>query len=303
MSALPEVVLATCSEAPLFARAEQTALLLALGRHGLTAEPVPWDRPGFPWHEVRACVVRSTWDYHLRLPAFQEWVRHVSLTTPLFNPAPVLLWNTDKRYLRALAGEGLPVPPTAELERGDRLEEVLRARGWTDVVLKPAVSAGAHHTLRVRAGDLAAGQRLLEEITAAGGLALVQPYLRHIDRDGERSFIYVDGQYSHGVRRQPALTAGPTAPSEPAVATTAERALALRAFAAVDRLLGPQALLYARVDLVAGDDGQPLLMELELTEPSLFIQHQPQVAERLAQALLARLDLRPGLSPRGRTAR
>ena len=73
------------------------------------------------------------------------------------------------------------------------------------------------------------------------------------------------------------------APREP---SNAEREVAQRALAAIPF---ESPLLYARVDLIHDESGAPRLLELELTEPSVFLGHAPGSAERFARAILARV--------------
>jgi hypothetical protein len=293
MSPNVHIAIATCHPVHPFAEAEHEALRAAFASYGLSAAPVAWDDPHVHWESFRACVVRSTWDYFQRYDEFLAWVRRADRATRLWNPAPVLRWNTNKRYLCQLEALGVPVAPTAWVEAGAAfsLASLLTRPGWDDLVVKPAVSAGADRTRRVTPSSEAGGQRHLDDILR-GGEAMLQPYQHGIDAHGERSLFFIDGQLTHAVRRQPALTAGATAPSEKTVATAREIELARSALVAVDSILGPQKLLYARVDFVESPFG-PVLMELELTEPSLFVHHHAAVADALAEAVVRRLNSSP----------
>ena len=262
--------------------ADDEPLVAALRSRG--AEPVPavWDDPEQDWAAYDLVVIRSTWDYHERRDAFVAWARSVPR---LANPADVVKWNTDKTYLRSLAAQGIPVVPTAWVDDATPLSSLLDTYGWSDVVVKPAVSAGARNTLRCRAGDLDEGEALLRKIVA-GGMAMVQPYVPSVEAHGERSLLYVEGTYGHCVRRNPALSLEGESryDARPVDATDAERAVAERVLAAVGT-----PLLYARVDLVHDEAGDPMLIELEVTEPQLFLRYGPQTAERLADAIVARV--------------
>jgi glutathione synthase/RimK-type ligase-like ATP-grasp enzyme len=237
-----------------------------------------WDDASVAWASFDLVVVRSTWDYVARRDAFVAWARSVPR---LANSARVVGWNTDKTYLRGLADAGVPVVPTAWVPSGTTLAGVLAERGWHDVVVKPAISAGAANTLRVD-GDVAAGQALLDRIA---GTAMVQPYLPAVEGYGERSLLFAAGTFTHAVRRNPALSLeGETRYDARLVeATDAELDLARRVLAEVG-----EPLLYARVDLIPDDDGVPMLMELEVTEPQLFLRFSAAAAEALADAIVAR---------------
>lgn len=264
-------------------------LLAALVGTGVSARPVVWDDPSVDWSVFSLVVVRSTWDYIDRREEFVAWAGSVPR---LANPAAVIEWNTDKRYLADLGAAGLPVPPTEWVAPG---EEAMLPEG--EFVVKPTVSSGSQDSARYRGAgtDGAAALAHVARLHAAGRTAMVQPYLRAVDAAGETALVYVGGRLSHAVGKGPMLAVG-REPGDaeyrafgPRRPTAAEEALAERALRSVPGDPGPAGLLYARVDLVPGDDGQPVVLELELTEPSLFLVTDPGAADRLARAIAGRL--------------
>ncbi|MEU6300927.1 ATP-grasp domain-containing protein [Streptomyces erythrochromogenes] len=265
-------------------------LLEALRAQGLFAEPVVWDADPAPWGDFDLAVIRSTWDYVGRLEAFLAWADAAAGETRLWNPAPLVRWNSDKRYLLDLAGRGVPVVPTRCIAPGERCAEA-DFDGPHGVVVKPSVSAGARDTARYepgRADDAVLHARMLLE---QGRTAMVQPYLPLVE-EGERALVFFAGTFSHAIRKQALLTEpGQMDNSRVAhpgaalyVPTEAELRTARAALAAVPVAGEP---LFARVDLVLGGDGEPVVMELELIEPNLFLGLAPQGAERLARAVAA----------------
>ena len=288
---MPSVIIASC--APALGRDEDEPLLLAaLADAGVDATVADWADPVADW-SADAVVVRSTWNYAPRRDEFLAWARRVEAGTRLFNPAEVLAWNTDKRYLAELAADGLPVVPTAWAEAEDDLDAAVGL--WDDVVVKPAVSAGARDTARFRPGEAAPARELASRVLASGRAVMVQPYLDRLDTEGETGLVYVDGAFSHAFRKG-AILAG-AALGE---GLYAEEEIAARTPTAGQRALGDAVLaaaaprtggapLYARVDLVPGPDGEPLLIELELTEPSLFLTTDDSAAARVAAAVARRL--------------
>jgi len=258
--------------------------LAALG-HG--AEPVVWDS-GADWAAYDLVVVRNTWDYITRLDEFLAWADGIA---HLANPAAVLRWNTDKRYLRELADAGVPVVPT--------LWDPAGLPDWPEYVIKPAVSAGSRDTARWSAGEAEQARAHLEGLLAEGRTVMVQPYLDAVDSAGETALVFFDGEFSHSVRKAPILTPGSGVQEiitddkdereqiTAREASPAEQALAREVLAALP--WDPAELLYARVDLIPGPDGSPVLLELELSEPSLFLRHAPGSAGRLAAAVARRL--------------
>ncbi|MER5932163.1 hypothetical protein [Streptomyces sp. NPDC002054] len=281
--------------------AELPLIVDALRAAGSAAEAVAWDADPAVWAGFDLAVIRSTWDYTDRLDAFLAWADTASRATRLWNPAPVVRWNSDKRYLRSLAEAGVPVVPTRFLAPGDRVREEdfdtadtgLWADGMADgMVVKPTVSAGARDTARYEPGrtaDAVSHARMLLDRERA---VMVQPYLRGVEA-GERALVFFSGSFSHAIRKQPLLTepgvidnnrvAHPgAAPYRP---TEAELHTARAALAAVP---SPTVPLIARVDLALNGHGDPVVMELELIEPNLFLDTTPDAVHRFTKAVIAR---------------
>ncbi|HEV7706932.1 MAG TPA: hypothetical protein VGP16_01930 [Asanoa sp.] len=286
------VALVTCDQIPDL-EDDDRLVLAPLAAHGVAAEPVVWDDPTVDWAGYDLVVLRSPWDYAPRLAEFVAWASRV---VNLANPADVVSWNTDKRYLTELAEAGVPIIPTTVIEPG----------GWfrpglpDDVVIKPAVGAGSVDAGRYRLSDdaeAAAFNAHLKRLTDAGRAALLQPFLSGIETAGETALVYLnDGaglRFSHAARKGAMLSGPDEGVSglykeeriDPAAASAAELAVAERALDAVPA--GRDRLLYARVDLVPDDSGAPTLIELELTEPSLFLGVAAGAAQRLADAIAA----------------
>lgn len=261
----------------------------AFAARGVAAVPAIWDDAQVDWNSFDAVLLRSPWDYYRRYGEFLAWAERLAARLPLFNPLPLVRWNSDKHYLAELAARRLPVVPTAVVERGERcdLAALLGARGWRRAVLKPAISADSWETCVVAGDDPAPGQAHLDRLIGDRAM-LVQPFLPAVESHGERCLIFFDGAFSHAVRKN-ALTQGGRHAGLPegvaVVASAAEIEAASRLLAAVP-LPRP---LYARVDLVPSFDGRPLLLELELFEPTLFFATAAGSAERFVDRLLARL--------------
>lgn len=306
-----KIALATCASLPTL-DAEESPLLGELQARGVDVEAAVWDDPGVDWAGYDLVVIRSTWDYATRRSEFVAWAERVEATTTLVNPAAVVRWNTDKHYLAELEAAGVPVVPTMWLEPERHLSSrALHTRfpAHGDFVIKPAVSAGSVDTGRYTAID--AGSRGLaishaRRLLAAGRTVMVQRYLTSVDTVGERAHIFIDGEYSHSVRKGAMLTGpdmgGTGLYKEERMsridASPVEVDMARRVVATATELLGRGGeasvpLLYARVDLVSGDDDQPVLMELETVEPSLFMSLGDGAVERFASAILARVPEAP----------
>jgi len=292
---MPTVAYATAAQLP--AGDEDAPVVRdALAAHGVACRPAVWDDPAEDWGAYDLVLVRSVWDYPARRDGFLAWADAVPR---LQNPAPVLRWNTDKAYLRELAGDGVPVVPTTWVAPGEP-EPALEG----EVVVKPTVSAGGMDTGRFGPDHHDAAREHLRALLAAGRTVMVQPYLPAVDTAGETAVFAFGGDVSHALRKGPVLRPDEVAPVteedgvvaaasmfDPAlmsdrVASAAERALAEQVLAAVRERFGGGELPYARVDMVPGADGAPVLMELEATEPSLYLQHAPGAPDRFAHAIL-----------------
>jgi hypothetical protein len=308
------VALVTCREFPNLDE-DDRLVLPELATRGITAVPVSWDDDAVDWDGFDLAVVRSTWDYVDRPGEFLAWAQSVPR---LANPASVLRWNTDKRYLRDLAGAGVPVVPTTWLEPGDAVQlpatgsgvepggpqegghQAPMITGVETIVAKPSIGAGSRDAGRfdlTSPTDRELATKHIQRLLDHGETAMVQPYLEAVDTVGETALLFTGGEFSHAVRKA-ALLRGPDTDVEglfreeeitarlPAIA---ERAVAKAALAAV-AAIAPAELLYARVDLLPDDDGRPVLLELELSEPSLFLRTDARAASRFAAAIGTHLD-------------
>ena len=292
----PHIGVATCGLAPDLDE-DGPLLLGALEAAGARPSVAVWDDDAVDWASFDAVLVRSTWDYPLRRSEFLTWSRRCRRTT---NPADVLAWNTDKRYLDDLSRAGVATVPTVFVDPGS---SVPRGFGTGDVVVKPAVSGSAADTGRFRGPDDPAAAGLIATLHEQGRTAMVQPYLAGIDTDGETSLVFLGGRFSHAVRREPLLggngVRGPVVVADVLATvravepTAAQLALAGRTLEAVPG--GPERLGYARVDVIPGPDG-PVLLELEATDCFLFL----SFASAAARLRMAEHTLRPPAGTPGR---
>jgi hypothetical protein len=280
-----DVALASCLTLP-DPDEDAAPLLIALRAAGLTAEVLAWDDPDADFGRAALTLLRSTWNYPQRPDDFLGWVSRVASVSALYNPVDVVRWNVHKRYLLDLERRGVPVVPTELVARGcdAELEPLAARRGWTEVVVKPAISAGSRGTMRVRSSELRrAGRDHLRALLTEGDV-LVQPYVSSVEGYGERSIIWIDGAVTHAVRKSPRFPGDPESVTAATVAPD-EQELAIRAVAAA-----PPPLLYARVDMARDEGGHPQVMELELIEPSLFFPKCPEALERCVRAVKRQLQ-------------
>ena len=275
-------------------------LMAAFGALGAAAEIADWDDPQVEWRGFDLALLRSAWDYTERLPQFLAWVESTAACTMLLNSPAVVRWNSDKHYLLELTRAGLPVVPSEFTEPGAdpaaALAAFLARHGQAELVVKPAVGAGSRDTRRHARASSAEILAHMQRLLAAGRSLMLQPYLSGVDVHGETALIFIGGRFSHAIRKGPLLPAGAPATA----ALFAPEDISARTPGADELEVGARILahvpaaelLYARIDLIRDAHGAPRLLELELTEPSLFFAHAPGSAQRYAAAALTRLAAR-----------
>jgi len=284
----PQIALATCEELPDLDPDDQPLVGL-FQELGIEATPAIWSDPTINWAAFDHIIVRNTWDYTNRLEEFLAWAKmHESR---IHNSYEILLWNSNKIYLKDLSDAGFPIVDTQFVT--DPLSD------WEspllgDFVVKPTISAGSQDTMRFRTIDLDSHDRaqdLMMRIVSQGKTAMVQPYLAAVDEIGETAQLFIGGEYSHAIRKGPLLVPNvegikehglflkeDISPREP---RPQQRELAAAVMDYVSQRFGVP--LYARVDLLEDSEGKPVILELELVEPSMFFATAPESAARLAQ--------------------
>ena len=279
------IALTTCARLPDLAP-DEALLVQALAQRDVEGCPAIWDDPAVRWTEFDAIVMRSAWDYHLKHDAFVAWLDARERDgTATWNPIPLLRWNSNKHYLGDLAKRGVNVVPTRWAEEFPELSlaQIMDAAGWREVVVKPAVSATAHETFRVHREAAASFEDRFAALRTAYQMQ-VQPLVREILGEGEWSLCFFGGEFSHAIRKRPARGdfrvqdehGGRAILDEPppGLVGDAKKVLA--------KVQWPW--VYARVDCCNVDE-RLLLMELEMLEPTFYLDLAPGAAERLAAVL------------------
>lgn len=286
---MQSVLLATCAAYP---RGDEDAAALtrALCDSNVGARWVSWDDPSVDW-STGLTVLRSTWDYTLRRDDFLAWTQAVPA---LLNPAEVVLWNSDKIYLHDLDLAGVPTTPTSITPPGTAPSFPTDG----EFVVKPSVGAGSRGAGRFLPSAAQAAADHAADLHAAGRTVLVQPYLAGVDSAGETALIYFEGRFSHAVGKGPMLSAGTAHPLSGSTGLFLEENISARDPSTAELALGAQAvsvlqsrfgasLLYARIDVLPGPAG-PVVIEVELIEPSLFLSYGRGAADRFAAVIAAR---------------
>jgi glutathione synthase/RimK-type ligase-like ATP-grasp enzyme len=281
LSAGHDVTLVTYEKYPDLAP-DDRLLRDALERRGAAVRTAIWSDPAVDWSVSPLTLIRATWDYPQRFPEFWKWLAHVETRTHLINDPQTVRWNAHKRYLADLERSGSRIVPTIFVDASLEFElaDACAGRGWDDVVIKPCVGGSSYGARRMRGDEIAGnGVRHLSSLLESGE-AMVQPFLHETETIGELACIFIDGTFTHAVRK---------APFNSSTVTTSERLYELsgddiRFVSDIVEGLG-RTPAYARVDIVPTADGT-VLMELELIEPTLYLGLQPSSAERLAECVL-----------------
>lgn len=258
------------------------ALRPAMQARGMSLHDIAWDDPQNDWASFDLAIVGTTWDYWDRVPEFFATLEKIESVTPLYNPSALVKWNSRKTYLKELEAKGAKLIPTEWIETANEaaVRAAFDALQTDDLVIKRQIGAGASGQHRLKRGD---------PIPAMPHPMMAQGFVPSIQSEGEFSFIFIDGEFCHclikravqGDYRIQSIYGG----KEEAVTPPAEDLAAAKAIISV--MDTPP--LYGRVDMVRGDDGQLLLMELELIEPYLYPIEGPELGERMAAAVVKRL--------------
>jgi O-ureido-D-serine cyclo-ligase len=267
----------------------------ALRAGGAVTQILDWDDSSADWGAFDLALLRSPWDYTLRYAEFLRHAERIASMTRLENSLPVVRWNTDKRYLLDLERARVPVIPSQVIDPPENAARAV-AQAQTnydaaELVVKPTVGAGSRDTQRHPHDDKKAMEAHVARLLSTGRSALIQPYLPSVDQHGETALIFFAGRYSHSIRKGALLQAGGSSSQElfakeqiePRVPAADEMRAAEQTLAAIPF----DAPLYARIDLIRGSSGEPRVLEVELTEPSLFFAHAPGSAARFADTVLS----------------
>lgn len=279
------IALVTCAEYPDLPP-DDLPLLRALDARVVEAHAVRWNDAAADWSRYRAAIVRATWDYCDHYDTFVEWVNRAGRIVELYNSPRTILWNSRKNYLADLERQNISIPETAWFSQGVKIDirvEMSR-RGWREAVMKPVVGATARLAMRIGIHNFDAAQVHADACLLKEDM-LLQEFQSSVLTEGEFSYIFIRGEFSHAVRKLPA--AGDFRVQSEHRGTTAPLAADPRWVEHAARILtfAPDPPLYARVDFVLNNYQLPALMELELIEPELYFRPWPGSENRLAAAI------------------
>lgn len=284
------IALVTCDAGPNL-DPDEFATIKALANRGVSAELVSWTAD-VDWAAYEMVIIRSTWDYHDNLPAFENWVAEVAKKTKLFNPPAAVFATSNKEYLAKLDKAGVRVVPTEYCAVGETPRIEFESEQY---VVKPTVSAGSKNTFRVGKAQIA---DRVEQIHKSGRVAMIQPYIESVDTSGETGLLFFNGEYSHAFNKGAMLrdsrdfVAGLYKEEviSSAIPSAGEMHLAEQCLAAAPALgFSAADLLYARVDIVQLGQGDYRVLEFEVIEPSLFLAYGVGALDRFVDAIVTRL--------------
>ncbi|MEM7560068.1 MAG: hypothetical protein AAF394_13190, partial [Planctomycetota bacterium] len=243
-----------------------------LASYGWSVDEIPWTRANVDWAKYDAVIIRSTWDYQKSPKTFLETLAEIESRTRLFNPLEICRWNLNKRYLLDLQSKGVRIVPTDWLHglKEDTIETHFESSGVSRLVAKPLIGANADDTFVLQSGDNSSWNNAVDVL--GNRELMLQPFLESISEEGEYSLFYLGGHFSHAIVKRPAKgdfrvqeehggSFHSTAPADDILQLGKQTIDALE-----------QTLLYARVDVVRLESGEPALIEIELIEPSLYFE-------------------------------
>ena len=275
------IVLVTCKAYPNLTESDGVLarVLQDAGGHPVA---VDWRDRDIDWSSFDIAVARSTWDYHHHPDEFSRWIDAVAEATCLVNPAPIMQWNRNKRYLIELTGRGIPVLPFTAVMPGEPIPfRQLDQFDGDEIVIKPWVGASAWQIVRTKQSEL--GHVVTPELRRDG--FMIQQYAPEI-ADGEYSVVFFDGRFSHAVLKKPRTGDFRTQPELGATQSlVVPTATILSGAEAVLKVL-PQRPHYARIDGIL-QSGRFVLMEAELIEPELYFHIAPNAAAEMAALILS----------------
>lgn len=272
----------------------------AFKRTNVEADVIFWDNANPDWSLYDVVVLRSPWTYMEKIEPFIEFCEKVEQSSVLLNPLSVVVWNSDKSYLKLLEQKGIPIVPTEIIYSETEIQTALASlheSEWeiNEVVIKPTIGAYSFGVIRLSIGDLDKITQHVRYLLQLGKGVIFQPYLNTIERHGETNMIYFCNKYSHAIKKEPLLAKrGETKTPDMEFRTLKEanieeKALAKRVLGLVQSNLElSKPLLYARLDFIEDKSGMPLLLELEITEPSLSLPLTPKSVDFFVQSIIER---------------
>jgi glutathione synthase/RimK-type ligase-like ATP-grasp enzyme len=259
----------------------------AVAANGADVSVAHWDDLNTDWASFDLVVIRSPWDYSWRSREFFAWIDECGSRTRIMNQPHIMRWNADKTYLRFMKDKSIPIISTEFVAPGESATFPVDY----EFVVKPSVGAGSRYCARYQPSERSRAEEHVDSIHAEGVTAMIQPYVHEIETTGERALVFIEGEFLHAIRKNAVLSPGTRFDQDKDAhpgtrcwtPTDQELALARRVLGAIPF---SEPLLYARVDMVS-DPAEPVMTELELVEPGLYLRIHPGSEHRVAQAIVS----------------
>jgi glutathione synthase/RimK-type ligase-like ATP-grasp enzyme len=262
---------------------EDRLLKEALERKGLKVHRTYWDNPDFDWTSTRYAIFRTTWDYFDRIDEFMPWLEKTAELTQFINPISLIKWNMDKHYLRDLQQNGIDIPDTIFIEKGEKrnLSAFTTDKNWSEFILKPAISGAARHTYRFKKEEIGKHEAIFEALIANESM-LLQEFQKNILTKGEIALMLFGGRFSHAVLKL--AKAGDFRVQDDFGGTVHDYNPTEQEIAFAEKVITTISPLpaYARVDIFWDNEGKPVVSELEMIEPELWFRKSENAADMLA---------------------
>ena len=255
-----------------------------LESQGMTAEIVRWDQDGIDFSKFQLAIIRSCWDYDYRVEEFLTRMKQISDQCALYNPYRMIKENSSKHYLKDLARQGIPIVPTVFIQEERELEKKLDGLSGEYIIVKPTISASGRDTHRCRRDDFKEIQAVASTILKSKDV-MIQPYMESIETRGERSTVVVGKTPVFTMKKTP--DKGNFLVHRHWGGTYEKIDLQSEDKKFLQKVLNglKEQPLYMRIDFVYDEKDRPLLLELELIEPNLYLNENKRGLELLSKEI------------------
>ena len=252
---------------------------------GCKADIIAWDDPVYPFDKADVAIVRSCWDFHWRTDEYLQRIAEIAARTCLLNPFEDIKKYSNKHYLHDLHDFGINIVPAAFCRSIQDAQKAAQDFGSQQVVIKPVVSASGRNTFLVNRHDRPALENAAAQVFKIKDELLVQPFIKSVQTRGERSTVVIQGEPLFTMQKLPAKDNFLAHEHHGGTFSQTEIDQSAHDFLAQICATFKTPPLYMRVDYLEGPDGVPMLLELELNEPNLYLSK----SERILEALSTRL--------------
>jgi len=297
----PKIGLISCKDLLGEEDPDITQVLTAISSAKMQPSLISWDDPNIDFSTFDICLLKTPWNYCNNHQAFIDWAKRVATQTQLFNSPDIIQWNSDKHYLEELSSIGIPTVPTIFVDRGAQYSgnKCFTALKTDRIVVKPCISAGSQNTRAFDMQNIDMANTFLANQLKARDM-MIQPFVKSVESFGEQSYIWIDGQMQHTLRKYPRFDGDAEKMPTPVESNEAELSLTTQVMSFIcerfakqsdNNLAGPLGTpLYARIDMVRNDNDMPLVAELELIEPSLYLHLADSALRHYVDAIFDRVS-------------